>query len=463
MCQPRGTLRIGCGAAGEPDRPALARQLIDEGDVRFACFDTLAERTLASAQLRRAADPDSGYDLFLRERIAMLLEPAHRHGTRLLGNMGAANPVAAGQVLLDHARASGLHDLRVAVVTGDDVFAQVRDGDLEVTLWDPSDDLNDLRSRLVSANVYLGFGPILEALERRADVVVTGRGADVAPYMAALVHHFGWDREDYAMLGQAAAIGHLLECGRCVTGTCFEEPAFGRRVVDPGRVSMPIGEVDADGTAVITKVPNTGGQVSRATCGEQLIHEIGDPTRYLTPDVTLDLSRVRLEEVGPDRVRVTGARGGPPPDAYKVLLGVDHGWIAEGEVSFAGLGAVEKARGVAEIIRSRLRESGVDMLDYREDVIGLDSVLGPATPPGADPFDVRLRIACRVSTRDETLAFADECQDLWWAPGVGGGGVRTGQRPVLGMHSASIARDDVTTHVAVRSVADEREISNAAG
>lgn len=463
MGQPGEVLRIGCGAAGEPDRPALARQLINEGDVRFACFDTLAERTLAAAQLRRAADPDTGYDLFLHERIAMLLEPAHRRGTTLLGNMGAANPVAAGRVLLGHAHASGLDDFRIAVVTGDDVFVSVRDGDLPLTLWDPADDLDELRSRLVSANVYLGLDPILEALEHRADVVVTGRGVDVAPYMAALVHHFGWDREDYAMLGRAAAIGHLLECGRCVTGTCFEEPAFGRRVVDPGRVSMPICEVDADGTAILTKVENTGGQVSRATCGEQLLHEIGDPARYLTPDVTLDLSRVRLEEVGLDRVRVTGARGGPPPDTYKVLLGVDHGWIAEGEVSFAGLGAVEKARGVAKIVRGRLQESGVNLLDYREDVIGLDSVLGPATPPGGDPFDVRLRIACRVSTRDETAAFVNECQDLWWAPGVGGGGVRTAQHPVLGMHAASIARTDVTSHVVVHNVADEMKISNAPG
>jgi hypothetical protein len=436
---------------------------VEDGDVQYVCFDTLAERTLASAQLRRVADPRAGYDLFLRERLGDLLAPAAKRGVRLLGNMGAANPEAAGDVLIDAARAAGLARCNVAVVTGDDVAAAVRAGDLPLRLWDPSDEIEDLRRRLVSANVYLGFGPVLEALERDADVVVTGRGADVAPYMAAIAAHFRWDPGDLQLLARAAVIGHLLECGRCVTGTCFEEPAFGRRVPDPANVSMPIGEIDADGAAIITKVPGSGGRVSRATCGEQLIHETGDPTRYLTPDVTLDMSKVRLEGIGEDRVRVTGARGGPPPDTLKVLLGIDEGWIAEGEVSFAGLGAVEKANTIAEIIAGRLSAAGIELLDHRHDVIGLNSVLGPATPPGPDPFDVRLRVACRVRTREEVEAFSRECQDMWWAPGVGGGGVRTSSRAVLGMHSASIDRDLVTPQVTLTKLDPDREPARAAG
>jgi len=459
----RRTVRLGCGAAGEPDRPALARQLVERGDVQYVCFDTLAERTLASAQLRRAHDPEVGYDLYLRERVGMLLAPAAHAGVRLLGNMGAANPSAAGRVLLEMARQAGLPQLSIAVVTGDDIVDGVRAGELPLQLWDPDDRIDDLRERLVSANVYLGFGPVLDALREGADVVVTGRGADVAPYMAALVHHFDWDPTDHELLARAAVVGHLLECGRCVTGTCFEEPAFGRRVPDPAHVSMPIAEVEDDGTAVITKVPATGGRVSRATCGEQLIHETGDPARYLTPDVTLDMSRVRLEEIGSDRVRVSGARGGPPPETLKVLLGVDEGWIAEGEVSFAGLGAVDKANAMARIVLDRVEAAGVQALDRRHDVIGLDSVLGPATPSAPEPFDVRLRIACRVRTREEAAAFSMECQDLWWAPGVGGGGVRTSTRAVLGMHSASIARELVDATIAVERLSPEPEAIRAAG
>ncbi len=441
-------LRIGCGAAGEPDRPALAMQMVTDGDVDYVCFDTLAERTLASAQLRKRADPSQGYDLMLRERVGALIGPALARGTRIAGNMGAANPEAAARVLVAQAAADGVDSLTVGVVTGDDVLDAVRDGELPVRLWNGRE-LDDLRDRLVSANVYLGFLPVLEAFQRGADIVVTGRGADVAPYIAAMFHHYGWDIDDLQLRARAAAIGHLLECGRCVTGTCFAEPAFGRYTPDPAHTSMPLAEVSEDGSAVITKVPGTGGLVNRISCAEQLIHEINDPARYLTPDVTLDMTGVHLDEVGPDRVRVSGARGTPAPDSYKILLGIDDGFIAEGEASFAGRGAVDKARLAGRIVEDRLRASGLAPEDFRADVIGVDSVLGPATPSRPEPFDVRLRLACRVRTAQQTEAFVLECQDLWWAPGVGGGGVRTHVRPVLGMVSGSVPRGAVPAQVTV--------------
>jgi acyclic terpene utilization AtuA family protein len=442
-------------------------QMVVEGGVDFVCFDTLAERTLAAAQQRRAADASAGYDVMLRDRFGPLLRPSLDQGIRLAGNMGAANPAAATLVLAEEAIIAGVDGLTIGTVTGDDILDHVLSGDLPIALWDRELKLSDLSNRLVSANAYLGFKPILEALDKGADVVVTGRGADVAPYMAATFHHFRWDLEDLQKLASAAMIGHLLECGRCVTGTCFEEPAFGRHTPDPADASLPIGEVSPDGDAVITKVPGTGGHVTRATCAEQLIHETNDPSRYLTPDVTLDLTRVRLEDQGGDRVLVSGARGTAPPDTYKVLLGVDEGWIAEGEVSFAGLGAVRKARMAARIVRERLDKARFAALDYREDIIGLDSVLGPASPVARDePFDVRLRIACRVRTREETEVFSLECQDLWWAPGVGGGGVRTHARRVLGMRAASVPQQEVPVSVAIsreRTAAASEEMRDAAG
>ncbi|NLT04960.1 MAG: DUF1446 domain-containing protein, partial [Solirubrobacterales bacterium] len=430
-------LRVGCGAAGEPDRPELAHQMVRDGHVDYVCFDTLAERTLAAAQLRRAADPTAGYDLHLRERVGAAIAPALEHGTVLLGNMGAANPAAAAETLAETARADGVPELTVAVVEGDDVLDAVRSGELPVRLWDGGD-LGALRPRLVSANAYLGAAPIAEALAAGADVVVTGRGADVAPYLAAIGHRYGWAPDDWDRLAAAAAVGHLLECGRCVTGTCYEEPAFGRLAPDPGHASLPLATVAPDGTAVISKVPGSGGLVTRGSCAEQLLHEIGDPARYLTPDVTLDMTAIELTEVAPDHVRVSGARGGPPPDELKLLLGIDEGWFAEGEASFAGPGAVAKARRAAAIVRDRFAATGHAALDAREDLIGLDSVLGPATPAtAAEPWEVRLRLAVRVADAESAAAFALECEDLWWAPGVGGGGVRTATRPVLGMHAAS--------------------------
>lgn len=432
-------LRIGCGAAGEPDRPSLARQMVLDGDVDYVCFDTLAERTLASAQLRRRSDPTKGYDLMLGDRVGALIAPALERGTRILGNMGAANPPAAAELLLEHAGRAGVETVAIGVVTGDDVLAPVLAGDLPVQLWDGGR-LEDIADRLVSANIYLGFEPVLDALEQGADVVVTGRGVDVAPYLASIFHHYGWDREDLQRRAAATAIGHLLECGRCVTGTCFAEPAFGRHTPDPANVSLPLAEVAEDGTAVITKVPDTGGIVNRVTCAEQLIHEINDPARYLTPDVTLDMTAIRLEEVGRDRVRVSGARGTTAPNRLKLLLGVDEGFIAEGEASFSGPGAVAKAREAGAIVAERLRHGRLEAEELRCDLIGLDSVLGPATPPGPEPWEVRLRLACRVRSIEQSEGFVRECQDLWWAPGVGGGGVRTHVRPVLAMLSASTPR-----------------------
>ena len=434
-------LRLGCGAAGEPDRPAAALDVVLRGEVDFVCFDTLAERTLAGAQLRRVADPETGYDLFLRERVGALIAPARRRGVRLAGNMGAANPRAAARVLAEEASRAGEDSVTIGVVTGDDILAEVLEDELPLALWDQREDLAELRGRLVSANVYLGFRPLLEALDRGAEIVVTGRGADVAPYMAAAFHRWRWDVEDHDALARAAVIGHLLECGRCVTGACYAEPAFGRLTPDPANIGMPIGEVGADGSAVITKVPGSGGLVTRGTCAEQLIHEIGDPSCYLTPDVAVDMTRVTLEEVGVDRVLVRGARGGPPPSTYKVLLGVDDGWIAEGEVSFAGLGAATKARGAAAVIASRLARAGISPLDYREDVIGADSVSGRRRRRAGSRSTCACGLPAACAHVSEVDAFEAECQDLWWAPGVGAGGVRTDARRVLGMYAASVPRE----------------------
>ncbi|HVV90284.1 MAG TPA: acyclic terpene utilization AtuA family protein [Solirubrobacterales bacterium] len=454
-------LRVGCGAAGEPDRPELAAQMVRDGNVSYVCFDTLAERTLAGAQLRKAADPSAGYDVHLRARLGGLIGPALERGVRLMGNMGAANPEAAVEALTQEAGLAGVEEFTVATVTGDDLLERVRAGDVELDLWSPEDRIEEMLPRLVSANAYLGFEPILAALDGGADVVVTGRGADVAPYLAAIFHGHGWDLDDLQLRARAAVIGHMLECGRCVTGTCFAEPAYGRFTPDPANVSMPLAEVAADGSAVITKVPGTGGLITRPSCAEQLIHETGDPRAYLTPDVTLDISQVALEEVGTDRVRISGARGGPAPATLKVLLGVDEGVIAEGEVSFGGPGCVEKARQCAAIFGERIAAAGGPE-ELRSDLIGVDSVLGAASPDRPEPAEVRLRVAARYDAPEQAETFVMECQDFWWAPGLGAGGVTTSVRRVLGMHSASVVREAVEPAVSVRRRRPREEALDAA-
>lgn len=443
-----GTVSIGCGAAGEPDNPRLAQRMVESGEVRYVCYDNLAERTLAAAQLRRVADPTEGHSPLLRERMRLALGPARARGVRLLGSFGAANPRRAGEIVREEAEAAGLDDLCLGVVTGDDITDAVRDGELDVTFWETGGGLASLPGPVVSAQAYLGSGPILAALEAGADVVVTGRVSDLSPYLAVLRHEYGWDPEDWDRMAAGAVVGHLLECGRYLTGGFFAEPAFGVDVPDVTDLALPLARVARDGTAVLGKPRGTGGVVTVPTCKVQLLYETGDPANYLNPDVTIDLREVRFTRVGDDEVRVEGARGRPRPERLKVSVGVDDGWRAEGEVSFAGPGCLQKAEASARIVAQRLRNEGVTPLSHRVDLIGVDSIHGPASPGGGDPYEVRLRLAGHLTSAEEAEIYRRECDDLWFGMG-GAGGVRTATSRVLAIFSTTVDRDVVRPEVEV--------------
>lgn len=449
------TVRIGAGAANERDRPELAMQMLIDGDVRYLGFDNLAERTLAFAQLRKREDPREGHNPLLRERLGPLLEPALARGVRMTGNFGAANPARAAEILHQEAIARGIRRLKVATVLGDDVTELVRAGDLPLTFWETGGGLDSLPGPVVSANAYLGAEPILRGLECGADIVVTGRCADISPYVAMLAHHFGWRLDDWQRIAGAAAIGHLLECGRYVTGGAHADPAYGKHVPGLDNLALPLVEAAEDGSGVLTKPPGTGGVVSVATAKEQILHEVHDPGAYLSPDVTLDIRALTLREVGPDRVEVRGARGAPPPDTYKVVVGVEAGWIAEGEISFPGPGCVEKAELMADVVKRKLGRRRVALEELRVDLIGVNSIFGERSAPLAgEPPEVRLRIAGRALRREDAAALEAECEDMWFGP-IGGGGVRTLLRPVLAMYSTVIPRDRVSVTVRVTERADE--------
>lgn len=444
-------VRVGCGSANERDRPHLAAQMVEQGNVEYLGFDNLAERTLAFAQLQKAADPATGYNPLLRDRMRLLLGPAKERGIRMVGNMGAANPRAAGEVVLEEAASAGLSDITVAVVTGDDVLDVVRGGNFDLRVWETGGGLESLPGPLVSANAYTGADGLLAALDRGADVVVAGRCSDLSPYVAALAHKFGWSLDDWDRLGIAGLVGHLLECGRYVTGGHHACPTYGKQVPRLEDLSLPLAEVDEDGSAIISKVEGTGGVVSVSTVKEQVLHEVHDPTAYLSPDATLDFSNVRVEQIGPDQVRVSGATARPATDTYKVLLGVDAGWIAEGGISFAGAGAVAKAEQCIDIVEKRLARLSVELADFRTDLVGVNSTHGALTPPmKEEPYEVRLRIVGRSPNRADAEALAVECEDLWFGP-IGGGGVRTSVRRHMSMFStllpkAAVPIEVVTTH-----------------
>ena len=288
----------------------------------------------------------------------------------------------------------GLRGLKIAAVLGDDVLDACRDGDLPIMEFDGS--IKQLGNRLLSANAYLGAEPMAEALRAGADVVITGRASDPALFLAPMLHAFGWALDDWNLLGQGTVAGHLLECAGQITGGYFADPGY-KDVPDLARLGFPIGEVGEDGSLVITKVAGSGGAVTARTCKEQLLYEVHDPARYLQPDVIADFSQVRVEEIAGDRVRVSGGRGGPRPETLKVSVGYLDSYIGEGQISYAGPGALARGRLALDIVRERLKLTGVAATELRFDLIGVDSLHGAQLSARAsEPYEVRVRVAGRT-------------------------------------------------------------------
>ena len=434
-------VRLGAGAGFSGDRIEPAVELAEQGALDYLVFECLAERTIALAQQARRLNPESGFDPLLTARLAAVLPACRAAGTRIVTNMGAANPLAAAAAARRVVRELGLGPFVIAAVTGDDVLAAL-DGDSAIE--ETGERVCDLGDRLVSANAYLGAEPIAEALASGADLVITGRAADPSLYVGPILHAFGWAADDWRRLGQATLAGHLLECAGQVTGGYFADPGF-KDVAGLARLGFPIGEFGEDGSLVVTKVAGSGGVVSPATCKEQILYEVHDPARYLTPDVTADFSRVRVEQIGPDRVAVSGATGRPRPDGLKVSLGLMEGFVGEGQIAYAGSGAVARAALSREIVRERLSRTGIALQDLRCDLIGLDALHGEALSGASsrEPYEVRLRVAARTADAATAALIGAEIEALYTNGPAGGGGVSRQVREVLGIRSVTIPRASV--------------------
>jgi hypothetical protein len=442
----RGTgrpLRIGAGAGYSGDRIEPAVELVEAGELDYLVFECLAERTIALAQLEKARDPARGYDPLLVERMRAVLAGCRARGIRVVTNAGAANPMAAGHAVVEVARELALPGLRVAVVTGDDVLERLpRD-----TRLDTGGTLGELGARVLSANAYIGAGAIVEALGAGADVVVTGRAADPALFLAPLVHELGWSMDDWTRLGRGTLVGHLLECAGQVTGGYFADPGY-KDVAGLARLGFPLAEVDKEGGAVITKVAGSGGRVSEATCKEQLLYEIHDPARYLTPDVVADFSQVEIGELAKDRVRVSGADGHERPAALKLSVGYRDGFVGEGQISYAGPGAVARARLALEIVAERLKLVGVGCHESRFELVGLEALHGAALAPATpEPCEVRARVVARVATLADAVRVGNEVEALYTNGPAGGGGAWKTAREAVAMASALVPRERVATRV----------------
>ncbi|NRB58293.1 MAG: DUF1446 domain-containing protein [Salinicola sp.] len=416
---------------------------------RYLFFELLAERTLAEAQLRRLDDPDLGYATHLFAFLEPILASCLTHGIPIITNGGAANPVAAARRLRRELESQGL-EARIACVLGDDL-GDALDDEAATADWLPADAPRD---EIVSCNVYIGADAVADALDGGADIVIGGRLADPSMVVGALRHAHGWAADDWQRLAVATAAGHLLECGTQVTGGYFADA--GRKAIpDPAHLGCPIAEVGSDASLVITKTPGSGGCVTEQTVKEQLLYEVHDPSAYLTPDVTLDLSRASLETLGPDRVAVHGIQGHPAPATLKGNLGLRGLWFGEAGISYAGPGAVERARLAMDVLRQRL-DDRLPHLQPHFDLIGVASLFNDGggewladrlqDTPAVE--DVRLRLGIVDRDREAVEQALQELEALYLNGPAGGGGVRRQLGESLRTQSFLIARDRVTPFVA---------------
>jgi hypothetical protein len=437
MSNSASSFRIGTGAGFAADRLDPAVDLAERGELDVMVLECLGERTVAFAHRDRMADPRRGYNAHLHRRMQALLPACRAAGTTIVTNMGAANPRAAAQRTVEIARELGLKGLRVACIEGDDVLEVVA---RDQPFMDEPGTLADVSAPVVGMNAYLGADAIIPALEADADVIIGGRLADPSMFLAPLAHRFGWDVADSRLMGAGTLVGHLMECGMQITGGYFADPGF-KDVGHLDRCGYPIAEVNADGSAVITKLADSGGGVTMATVKEQLLYEVHDPSRYLTPDVTADFSKVQIASVGADRVRISNAGGNARPQTLKVTVGFDDGFQGEAGVSYAGPGAQARAQLAAQVVGYRLREIHGVRSNLRIDLIGVNSLFATAGAHGSEAEDVRLHVAMRSATREGVELMLWEVESLLCCGPAGGGGYRGSIVPCVMTKSVLIDRD----------------------
>jgi len=395
--------------------------------------------------VRARRDPTfPGYDTYLDERMRAVLPGCLKRGTKIISNQGWINPEGGAQRVVHWLRELGARGVKVAAISGGLITERVLQ--LTDTILETGQPTASLADTLVSAEVYLGAEPIVEALKQGAHIVISGRVADPSIFMAPMMHEFGWDALDHARLGPGNGIGHLMECGAQVTGGYFPDPGF-KDVPEPWNLAFPIAEVEPDGSAVITKVAGTGGAVTLMTVKEQLLYEVHDPANYLTPDVVVDFTTTQLEQIGPDRVRVTHISGKPRTPTLKVSIGCTEGFIGEDMFFYAGPGALRRAQLAKRILEERFKLVHLQAEEVRIDFLGMNAIHGAMSPPSStEPYEIAVRVAARTRTREEAIKVGREVDGMA-VSGVGMTGKRVPHqdrtREVIGVWSSLVPREKI--------------------
>ena len=436
------------------DLEAPVRQ-VEGGPVDYLMLDYLAEVTMSIMQKQRARDPQAGYARDFVDLMERIFVRCIEGGIRVVTNAGGVNPEGCAAALVDAGRRAGVAGrAKVGLVTGDDLVDRLEeliDAGHELANMETGEPLSSVVDQVQSANAYIGAAPIVEALRAGADVIVTGRSTDTALTYGPLMHELGWSEDDHDLVAAGVVAGHINECGaQCTGGNCLID---WWTIPDMAAVGFPIIEMSPDGSFVVTKHPGSGGRVTRASVTEQIVYEMGDPTTYITPDVVADFTTIEVEDLGDDRVRVYGVKGGPRTDFLKVSIAYSAGWKATGTLTYGWPDAAAKARAADRILRERLDRLGLAFDEIRTELVGWDSTHGPLVgePPPNLP-EVQLRVGVRSADRDGVERFTREIAPLVLTgpPSVTGfAGGRPRVQEIMAYWPALIRREAVESELRV--------------
>jgi hypothetical protein len=452
------SVKLGTGTAYWGDTLLPARDMVERADIEYLCCDHLAELTMSILAKNKRRNPERGFTSDLIPLLRSVLPTARERGIRIISDGGGANPHAAGRAAVQLCHELGLTGLRIAVVDGDDVADRIDElmgQGIAFENLDTGEPLSVVRDRLTHANVYMGTDGIIEALERGADVVITGRVTDPALFLAPMRHELGWAADDWHRLGAGTGVAHVMECGGQATGGLY---AGGwQKVERKHEIGYPVGEVFENGEAVISKTPGSGGEVSPGTLSEQLVYEMHDPANYLTADVVADVTDIAFTEVGPDRVRVAGVTGKERPETLKVNMGYEAGYIGEALFTFTWPDAYAKSVGGIEFLEDRLRMAGFEADDVRIEYIGRTSMFGPGLVPEPDDpeeLEVAVRYAARCRTAEQAAKVYRESVSLFnnGPAGASGIGFAPPTKQLLAAWPTLIPREAVAAGVTMLEV-----------
>lgn len=454
------TVRIGAGQGFYGDTIDAAVYTAKYGNVQYICFDSLAELTMAILAKDRMKDERHGYTKDLTVAMKNLLPFVKEKGIKLLTNAGGINPIAAKDEIVRVAKEMGISNIKVAVVTGDNVLDQLpkwSEEGLDLSHIDTKEPF-DVERNWLFANAYLGTWPIVDALKQGADIVITGRTTDSAQFLAPLVYEFGWEKDEWDQLAQGITMGHLLECSAQSTGGNYS--GDWETIEDMDKMGYPIAEVKENGEFMLTKAEGSGGRVSFDTVREQLLYEIHDPSAYITPDVVVDLSSVHVTEVGDNEVLVSNVKGKPAPETLKIVMGYENGYMSQTLIGYSWPQALAKANRAKEILEKQIAAKKLPIDELVFDYVGYNSIQGPVSTDIDDNMnEIYLRVVAKSQHKAAVAAVPRFVPPLALnGPPSLGALMAMAPRQLLGMWATLVDRKLIEDHVQISIETVEKEL-----